>query len=66
MIEPGMFGKLLGGLLGGVLGYFLGNAIWAFVLANVGAVLGHSHLNVSEIYAEKNLELAFEVARRIG
>ena len=38
----------------------------AYGLECVPAVLGHSHMNVSEIYAEKNLSLAAEVMKRIG
>lgn len=37
-----------------------------FGLEACQVVLGHAQMNTSEIYAEKNLELAFEVARRIG
>jgi integrase len=35
-------------------------------LEPVQAVLGHSHMNVSEVYAEKNLSLAEEIMRKIG
>ena len=35
-------------------------------LESVQAVLGHSHMKVSEVYAEKNLELAASIISRIG
>jgi len=38
----------------------------AFGLESVQAVLGHAHMKVSEVYAEKNLALAAEVMQRIG
>jgi len=37
-----------------------------FGIEAVQAILGHQSLNVSEIYAEKNLGLAAEVMRKIG
>jgi site-specific recombinase XerC len=38
----------------------------AYGLESAQAVLGHSHMNVLEIYAEKNLDLAAEIMRKIG
>ena len=37
-----------------------------FGLEAVQVVLGHAHANVSEVYAERNLGLAAEIARKIG
>lgn len=37
-----------------------------FGLEAVQGVLGHANMNVSEIYAEKNLDLAAEIMRKIG
>ncbi len=37
-----------------------------FGLEPVQAVLGHASMNVSEIYAEKNMELAAAIMRKIG
>ncbi|MFN0018402.1 MAG: tyrosine-type recombinase/integrase [Pirellulaceae bacterium] len=38
----------------------------AFGLEAAQVSLGHAHANVTEVYAEKNLELAVEIARRTG
>jgi integrase len=38
----------------------------AYSLEAVQAVLGHAHMKVSEIYAEKNLALAAEIMRKLG
>jgi integrase len=37
-----------------------------FDLEAVQSILGHTSMNTSEIYAEKNLDLAREIARKIG
>ncbi len=35
-------------------------------LESVAAVLGHANINTSEIYAERNMQLAIQIMRRIG
>jgi site-specific recombinase XerC len=35
-------------------------------LESVAAVLGHSNVSTSEIYAERNLGLAIDIMRRLG
>lgn len=37
-----------------------------FGLEAVQVVLGHAHANVSEVYAERDLNLAAEIMRKIG
>ena len=37
-----------------------------FGLEGAGAALGHSKLDVTQIYAEKNMSLAREIARKVG
>jgi len=37
-----------------------------FGIEAVAAVLGHSRTNTSEIYAERNLRLAAQVAAKLG